>query len=45
MVDSSLLVGPPLVSYAACTNDVTLNSCSCANPSIYEATFCYYPAG
>ena len=34
--------GSPLVSYASCTNEVTLNSCSGANRNIYEATVGYW---
>ena len=34
--------GSRLVSYAACTNEVALNSCSGANRDIYEATAGYW---
>jgi hypothetical protein len=34
--------GSPLVSYAGCTNEVALNSCSGANRNIYEATAGYW---
>lgn len=34
--------GSPLVSYAACTNEVALNSCSGANRDMYEATAGYW---
>jgi hypothetical protein len=34
--------GSPLVSYASCTNEVALNSCSGANRNIYEATGGYW---
>lgn len=34
--------GSPLVSYAACTNEVALNTCSGANRNIYEATAGYW---
>jgi hypothetical protein len=34
--------GSPLVSYADCTNEVALNTCSGANRSIYEATAGYW---
>ena len=34
--------GSPLVSYTACTNEVTLNTCSGANRNIYEATGGYW---
>ena len=34
--------GSRLVSYAACTNEVALNSCSGANRDIYEATVGYW---
>jgi hypothetical protein len=34
--------GSPLVSYASCTNEVALNSCSGANRNIYEATVGYW---
>ena len=37
--------GSPLVSYAACTNEVAINTCSGANRNIYEATagYWFYP--
>jgi hypothetical protein len=34
--------GSPLVSYAACTNEVALNTCGGANRNIYEATVGYW---
>ncbi len=34
--------GSPLVSYASCTNEVALNTCSGANRNIYEATVGYW---
>lgn len=34
--------GSPLVSYAGCTNEVALNTCSGANRNIYEATVGYW---
>ena len=34
--------GSPLVSYAACTNEVALNTCSGANRNIYEVTVGYW---
>jgi len=34
--------GSPLVSYAACTNEVAVNSCSGANRNIYEVTAGYW---
>ena len=34
--------GSPLVSYASCTNEVALLSCSGANRNIYEATVGYW---
>jgi len=34
--------GSPLVSYAACTNEVALNTCSGANRNIWEATAGYW---
>ncbi len=34
--------GSPLVSYAGCTNEVALNTCSGANRNIYEATAGYW---
>ena len=34
--------GSPLVSYANCTNEVALNTCSGANRNIYEATVGYW---
>jgi len=34
--------GSPLVSYASCTNEVALNSCTGANRNIYEATVGYW---
>jgi hypothetical protein len=34
--------GSPLVSYADCTNEVALNSCSGANRNVYEATVGYW---
>jgi len=34
--------GSPLVSYAGCTNEVALNTCSGANRNIYEATLGYW---
>src|SRR5215469_1487679 len=34
--------GSPLVSYADCTNEVALNTCSGANRNIYEATVGYW---
>jgi hypothetical protein len=34
--------GSPLISYAACTNEVALNTCSGANRNIYEATAGYW---
>lgn len=34
--------GSPLVSYANCTNEVALNTCSGANRNIYEATAGYW---
>ena len=37
--------GSPLVSYAACTNEVAINTCSGANRNIYEVTagYWFYP--
>ena len=34
--------GSPLVSYADCTNEIALNTCSGANRNIYEATVGYW---
>jgi|SRR5208283_590792 len=34
--------GSPLVSYANCTNEVTVNTCSGANRNIYETTVGYW---
>jgi hypothetical protein len=34
--------GSPLVSYAACTNEVAMNTCSGANRNIYEGTVGYW---
>ena len=34
--------GSPLVSYAGCTNEVALNTCSGANRNIYETTMGYW---
>jgi len=34
--------GSPLVSYAACTNEVAMNACSGDNRNIYEVTFGYW---
>jgi hypothetical protein len=34
--------GSPLVSYASCTNEVTINTCSGANRNIYEVTGGYW---
>jgi hypothetical protein len=34
--------GSPLVSYASCTNEVTLNGCHGDNRNIYEATIGYW---
>jgi len=34
--------GSPLVSYASCTNEVAINTCSGANRNIYEATVGYW---
>lgn len=34
--------GSPLVSYAACTNEVALNTCNGANRDIYEVTVGYW---
>jgi hypothetical protein len=34
--------GSPLVSYANCTNEVAVNTCSGANRNIYEATAGYW---
>jgi hypothetical protein len=34
--------GSPLVSYAGCTNEVALDTCSGANRNIYEATVGYW---
>jgi hypothetical protein len=34
--------GSPLVSYAACTDEVDMNACSGANRDIYEVTAGYW---